>query len=51
MTQLQAANATLASRERRDWFLAGAGAVLIGVLLGLLLPRLRAGRRRSWDRL
>ena len=36
----------------RNWFVTGAGVALGGVLLGLVLPRLAARRRRgSWDRL
>lgn len=33
---------------RRDWFLAGAGVLIGGVILGLVLPRLRMRRRSSW---
>lgn len=33
---------------RRDWFLAGAGVLGAGLILGLVLPRLRMRRRSSW---
>lgn len=33
---------------RRDWFLAGAGVLGAGLILGLILPRLRMRRRSSW---
>ncbi len=42
-------NETIKDRSKRDWFLAGAGVLVIGLLLGLILPRLRLRRRGSWD--
>lgn len=39
-----------ASRER-DWFLAGGGVLLGGMLLGLIIPKIRWKRRRSWGEL
>lgn len=41
---------SLESRSGRNWFLAGAAAVLAGVMVGLLLPRIRLRRRSSWER-
>ena len=42
----------LGNAAYRNWFVTGAGVALGGVLLGLVLPRLAARRRRgSWDRL
>jgi SH3 domain protein len=41
-------NERLAGRANRDWFVAGAGVVGFGVLLGLLLPRLRLRRKSTW---
>jgi len=38
----------LTDRATRDWFVAGAGVVGLGVLLGLLLPRLRMRRKSTW---
>jgi SH3 domain protein len=38
------------SRER-DWFVAGAGVLLGGVVLGLIVPKLRFRRRRGWGEL
>jgi len=35
----------------RDWFLAGAGVLVGGMLLGLIIPRIRWKRRRSWSEL
>jgi SH3 domain protein len=39
----------LESSERRDWFLIGGGVLLAGLILGLILPHLRGGRRSSWE--
>jgi SH3 domain protein len=44
-------NATLREQNARDWFLAGAGVVFVGILLGLFLPKLRWRRRSGWDSL
>ena len=34
----------------RDWFLVGAGVILLGIIVGLILPRLHFRRRTSsWD--
>lgn len=43
---LEAENINLRDRSHRDWFLAGAGVLIGGMLLGLLLPRLR--KRKGW---
>lgn len=42
-------NRRLKSGSTRDWFLAGGATIVVGILLGLLLPRLRVKRRSSWD--
>ncbi len=42
---LKERNRQLVNNERRDWFLAGAGVLVGGLLLGLILPRLRPRRR------
>jgi SH3 domain protein len=47
--RLQEDNERLASRTRRDWFVAGAGVLVIGIVLGVVLPRIRWRRRRSWS--
>jgi SH3 domain protein len=41
-------NDQLRSRSTRDWFVAGAGVLLAGILLGLIIPRLRRRRRAEW---
>lgn len=42
-------NLSLKDRAEREWFMAGAGVLLAGMLLGLLLPKIRWRRRSSWD--
>lgn len=39
-------NESLRDRSSKEWFVRGAGAVLVGVLLGILLPKMRNKRRR-----
>ncbi len=47
--QLRQENRRLADGAHRQWFLAGAGVLGGGLLVGLILPRLRTSRRRdSW---
>lgn len=38
----------LASDSRRTWFMAGAGVLLAGMVIGLVAPSLRRRRRSSW---
>jgi SH3 domain protein len=48
--QMERENATLRDQSHRNWFIAGAGAVLGGVLCGLVIPSVAARRRkRRWD--
>ena len=44
-------NRTLAERSERDWFIAGAGVLLGGIILGLVIPKIRWKRRRGWGEL
>lgn len=44
---LKQQNLELNNQDRQRWFLIGAGVIVGGVLLGLLLPHLRIRRRRS----
>ncbi len=48
---LQEEYVTLRHARSRDWFLAGAGVLAGGLLLGLIIPRIRWRRRRSWSEL
>lgn len=49
--RLQIEVASLRSSSNRDWFIAGAGIVLLGMVLGLLIPKIRWQRRDSWSQL
>ncbi|HAQ50278.1 MAG TPA: hypothetical protein DCR13_01880 [Gammaproteobacteria bacterium] len=41
-------NATLGDNEARTWFLIGAAVLFIGVIFGLMLPKLRFGENSGW---
>ena len=47
---LEQENRALASQTTRYWFMAGALVMLIGILLGIWLPRIRWQRRSRYDR-
>ncbi len=50
--QLKQENRELSNDSAQDWFIIGAGVIIAGILIGLLLPHLRVQRRRSnssWD--
>lgn len=44
---LEQANRELENQATQRWFMIGAGVLTGGILLGLILPRLRLGRRKS----
>jgi SH3 domain protein len=46
---LQQENESLKDRTARDWFMLGAGVLLIGILVGLIIPRIRWRKKSSWD--
>lgn len=48
-SRLHEQNQNLKTGSDRTWFLAGAGVLFVGLLLGLVAPRLRWRRRSSWD--
>lgn len=41
----------MADRSRQDWFLAGAGVIAAGMLIGILMTRIRWRRRTGWSEL
>jgi SH3 domain protein len=47
LANLQQENLDLRNQSNQRWFLIGAGVVLGGILIGLILPHLRLRRRRS----
>jgi len=46
--ELRAENEHLAGRETQNWFIVGAGVLLVGVVIGLVAPTLRRRRRSDW---
>lgn len=46
--RLEEENRRLAERSQQEWFLAGAGVLLVGLILGLVAPMLRR-RRNTWS--
>ena len=46
--KLQADNKRLGSRANREWFIIGALVVIVGMLIGLILPRVRWRKKSSW---
>ena len=42
-------NQVLKDRSKRNWFLAGAGVVILGMLIGLIIPKLRFRKKDSWS--
>ncbi len=36
-------------RSRQNWFMAGAGVIILGMAIGLLLPKIRFKRKDRWD--
>jgi SH3 domain protein len=46
--QLSILNEELSNRRTLEWFMAGGGVLFVGLLLGLILPRIRWRRRSSW---
>lgn len=47
---LEQQNRELTSQTRRYWFMAGALVLVVGIILGLWLPRIRWQRRSRYDR-
>jgi SH3 domain protein len=49
--ELRSGSQNLASRSNREWFVIGALVVLFGILIGLILPRIRWRRKSGWGEL
>ena len=49
MQLIKQENQILKDRSDRDWFIAGGGVMVIGILLGLVLPKLRSSKKSSWS--
>ena len=48
LEQLRLEKAALNADQKQLWFAMGAGALLAGITLGLVLPRLKPKRRNVW---
>ncbi len=48
---LQQENEGLKDRTARDWFMVGAGVIILGMIIGLIVPRIRWRKKSSWDTL
>ena len=51
LDELKAENSRLASRSNREWFVIGALVVIFGILIGLILPRIRWRKKSGWGEL
>jgi len=48
---LQLENDSLKDRSDRDWFIVGAGVVLLGMIIGLIIPKIRWRKKSDWSSL
>ncbi len=49
LENLKQENQELKNDQAQHWFMVGAGVILLGIILGMILPRLQAGnRKQSW---
>ena len=46
--RLRQENSALDADEKQTWFLVGGALLIAGIVLGVLLPRIRVGRRQHW---
>ena len=46
---VQQENQSLKDRTARDWFMVGAAVVLLGIIIGLIIPKIRFRKKSSWD--
>ncbi len=51
LEEARAESRRLASRSNREWFVIGALVVMFGILVGLILPRIRWKKKSSWGEL
>jgi SH3 domain protein len=47
--ELEQANGKLSSRADREWFLIGGVVLTVGLLLGLIIPRINLRKKSSWS--
>ena len=46
---LESENREISTRSDREWFIVGAAAVTVGLLLGLIIPRMRWRKKSNWS--
>ena len=46
---VQQENEALKDRTARDWFMVGAAVVLLGIIVGLIIPKIRFRKKSSWE--
>lgn len=51
LDELKVENNRLAARSSREWFVIGALVVIFGILIGLILPRIRWRKKSGWGEL
>jgi len=51
LSQVKKENSAFKDESQRNWFMVGAGVLFGGILLGLILPRIRFRKKNSWDSL
>ncbi len=51
MQTVQQENMSLSDNSAKDWFFIGAGVIIAGIIIGLILPNLRFRRKQSWNSL
>lgn len=47
---LEQQNEVLRDSSDRDWFIVGAAVILLGVVIGLIIPKIRWKRKSAWNR-
>ena len=45
---VQQENESLRDSTARDWFIVGAAVVLLGIIIGLIIPKIRLRKKSSW---
>lgn len=48
ISELEEDNRKLGSKSNREWFVVGAVVLVFGVLMGLIIPRLKVRKKSSW---
>lgn len=48
---LQLENDSLKDRSDRDWFIVGGGVILLGMVIGLIIPKIRWRKKSEWSSL